>query len=873
MPDFYRSLALILCMIFAGSSTGAPVIARYIRISIPKDSATLSLAEVEVFSKGKNIALNGAAAQSSTQWDGDALRAIDGNTDGIWESGSVTHSAENTPNPFWELDLGFDYPIEKIIVWNRIGVNKNGEDLSRRLDGFIVTLADSGRTITWEDSKRRAEKTSNIFSVDTSFRSARVGKRFRLITEEIPGTRYLKGGTHSNFNYELQNGEAVIRGYTGPDVDKLVIPAQINGIPVVKVGGFGKGSFSSVIISEGVKEIDDWAFSNCPNLRTVSLPKSLIKIRSQAFRESANLRSINIPSSVTQISAGAFTGCESLDTLLNDSRTILVWGGGGKSGEYTIPSCVEIINDSAFEGTGFSSVIVPEGITYIGSFTFSNSKALRRVTLPRSITRIYQQAFSGCPMLKEVIFSGNKPKVFYDGCFSGSPNCTVYYSPIAQGWRADSRGNLEGHSVRLERLGSQGNSVFRSPARVSAGSATTEIVLTDYQSAKKQAIENNLYLLICFTASDWNEECMALDDLIFSTAEWKSYSGNRYVRVVADFPSDKTLLTPRLQQQNQYLKTKFAPNADYPSFAVINPKDEKMLGLLEKAGGSKTPTEFINRLTQVIVPPTTQPKSEGTIGIYTYTVTDGEVEITKCKPTASGNITVISRVKGYPVTAIGEKAFAGCNKLTGLVLPDTLKKIDAGAFAGCNKLRTVTLPDALESIGNNAFIQCTALSEITIPAKCETFGNAIFLNCTNLGVVITPDESTLLYVSPVRASGEYKIPSGITRIAGGAFAACRMLQGVQIPYGMVTIGDGAFLGCSQLSQITIPETVTEIGDRAFADCPQLKRIVFRGDVPDCPQTLFQRSPSVNAFYDSKKSGWAPTPQGQWEAQGVALRAL
>ena len=95
------SLAGILA---AAGATAADV--RYVTIDIPKESATLSLAEVEVITKdGKNIARQGAATQSSTANNGVAARAIDGRTDANWGSGTITHSEENVPFPVWETRL------------------------------------------------------------------------------------------------------------------------------------------------------------------------------------------------------------------------------------------------------------------------------------------------------------------------------------------------------------------------------------------------------------------------------------------------------------------------------------------------------------------------------------------------------------------------------------------------------------------------------------------------------------------------------------------------------------------------------------------------------------------------------------------------
>ena len=96
------SLAGILA---AAGATAADV--RYVTVDIPKESATLSLAEVEVITKdGKNIARQGAATQSSTANNGVAARAIDGRTDANWGSGTITHSGSSTssrPCPWTRL--------------------------------------------------------------------------------------------------------------------------------------------------------------------------------------------------------------------------------------------------------------------------------------------------------------------------------------------------------------------------------------------------------------------------------------------------------------------------------------------------------------------------------------------------------------------------------------------------------------------------------------------------------------------------------------------------------------------------------------------------------------------------------------------------
>jgi len=127
-----------------GKSNATPV-GRFVRVELPGEGKMLSLAEVQVFGDGKNLALAGQATQSSTGYGGVPQRAIDGNTDGdYFKANSTTHTNPEA-NPWWEVDLGKDLPVERIVVWNRtdggVGV---------RLANFRVSLLDAGRRVLWQ---------------------------------------------------------------------------------------------------------------------------------------------------------------------------------------------------------------------------------------------------------------------------------------------------------------------------------------------------------------------------------------------------------------------------------------------------------------------------------------------------------------------------------------------------------------------------------------------------------------------------------------------------------------------------------------------------------------------------------------------------
>ena len=95
------------------------ILGQTVRVTLPGSSVFLNIAEVQVFDMGgNNVATSGTATQSSTDFGGEASRAIDGNTDGAWASGSVTHTAQQS-NPWWQVDLGGDIEIALIVISRR----------------------------------------------------------------------------------------------------------------------------------------------------------------------------------------------------------------------------------------------------------------------------------------------------------------------------------------------------------------------------------------------------------------------------------------------------------------------------------------------------------------------------------------------------------------------------------------------------------------------------------------------------------------------------------------------------------------------------------------------------------------------------------
>jgi putative heme-binding domain-containing protein len=144
----------------SSGSGGKSINGRFVRIELPGKQRTLTLAEVEVYSDGKNIARKGKASQKNTAHGGIAARAIDGNKSGSYSDGGQTHTEEDTESPWWEVDLGGEFPIDSIQIYNR-----TDGFLRHRLDGFTLKVLDHNRQVVFEKNGQPAPQVKAEFAV------------------------------------------------------------------------------------------------------------------------------------------------------------------------------------------------------------------------------------------------------------------------------------------------------------------------------------------------------------------------------------------------------------------------------------------------------------------------------------------------------------------------------------------------------------------------------------------------------------------------------------------------------------------------------------------------------------------------------------
>ena len=150
-----------------------------------------------------------------------------------------------------------------------------------------------------------------------------------------------------DFCYQLDADGVCICSYEGKN-EAVVIPSYIDHHPVVRIGGFAfsyQEGIQSVVIPEGVREIEIGAFEGCSALQRVVIPESVTEIGEGAFRDCGSLQSVEIPAGVRELEHEVFSNCSSL-----------------------------------------GSIVLHQGLERIGG-TFDNCTALTAVILPDSVAR------------------------------------------------------------------------------------------------------------------------------------------------------------------------------------------------------------------------------------------------------------------------------------------------------------------------------------------------------------------------------------------------------------------------------------------------------------------------------------------------------
>ena len=127
---------------------------------------------------------------------------------------------------------------------------------------------------------------------------------------------------------------------------------------------------TDLVIPDGVASIGNGAFIHCSNLTSVTIPNSVTSIGNSAFEDCNNLKEVHI----TDIA----TWCKINFGLFNSSNPLYY------------------AHNLYVNGTLLTDLVIPDGVTSIGTNAFCGCSSLTSVTVPNSVTSIESYAFEDC---------------------------------------------------------------------------------------------------------------------------------------------------------------------------------------------------------------------------------------------------------------------------------------------------------------------------------------------------------------------------------------------------------------------------------------------------------------------------------------------
>jgi hypothetical protein len=135
--------------------------------------------------------------------------------------------------------------------------------------------------------------------------------------------------------------------------------------------------------------------------------------------------------------------------------------------------------------------------------------------------------------------------------------------------------------------------------------------------------------------------------------------------------------------------------------------------------------------------------------IYYSKSYDNCVKVTcDTKTPYSGSVVIPATVRyngtTYTVKYIDDEAFADCNKLTSITIPEGVQHIGQEAFKNCTALTSITIPNTVMTIRWGAFRGCSSMAFALLPEGLETIESGLFKDCKKLAYIRMPNSVRII---------------------------------------------------------------------------------------------------------------------------------
>ncbi len=473
-----------------------------------------------------------------------------------------------------------------------------------------------------------------------------------------------------------------------------------------------------------------------------------------------------------------------------------------------------------------NSVIIEDGITSIGDYTFAEMLSLSQITIPSSVSEIGDYVFDGCVLLKDVAITGNIETVGYSlfsNCTSlesvSLPNTvkiineSAFYNCTSLGeitipadvtsigsYAFEGCASLESITIPAN-VATIGNSVFYnctslSNIAVDAGNNT-------YVSVNGVLYTKALDKLVQYPLGNEGTS-YTVPDSVKTIGSW-AFAACTNLTDVTIYNNVTAIEEYAFSDCNNlsihgYNATAAETYANENGIAFVSLGKVPMVVVASGEFGESLSWALGDTGVLII-------SGAGDMPNYTGTNT----------PWYKYNDKITSVVISSGVTSVGNASFYFCDKLEEVVIADSVTSIGRYAFSSCEKLASITIGSGLASIGNNAFANNPSLERIDV-SESNTYYTSVD------GVIFTKDLAILVIYPSGKTDSTYTVPATTAEIKMYAFGTSYNLESVIIPDSVTNIGSWAFWRSAKLTEATIGSGVNDIGTTIFEGCNKLTSI-------------------------------------------------